>query len=329
MTFLIRVVFCYFGLEGIGKFAFRKYAHAYYNCAEMSFERFKEAKVDYAILDGIGLPICYLYRHFVELSLKCLFVKFVCTNEHEFRDYLNKGHDFVKLWMAIEHKLRELRDRVYSTFSLGCVEHYIKGFDKFDKNSMTLRYPVNKKLEPMNTDTKLDIYNLYNRMQELYMTFDALSNELDNQLFIDVDADKLDNFTAKYEELNPKMKTIIEEIDSVKDEKSEFSNFLERLKNSETSKVYSILEDCSDDEIILLDTLYCTGMTINTEVLRLPNNPYEACIDVTKKCILNMEYNGLEFGKPKNDQINIYGKQKTAIVNNVRKAMEKLNFIEE
>ena len=40
-----------------------------------------------------------------------------------------------------------------------------------------------------------------------------------------------------------------------------------------------------------------------------------------------MEYARLEFGKPMNDQINIYGKQKAVIVKNVRKAMEVLDFI--
>lgn len=62
--------FCHFGWEGIGSFAFWKYACAYYDCAEILFERFKESKGNYAILDGIGLPICFSYRHFIELSLK-------------------------------------------------------------------------------------------------------------------------------------------------------------------------------------------------------------------------------------------------------------------
>lgn len=40
-----------------------------------------------------------------------------------------------------------------------------------------------------------------------------------------------------------------------------------------------------------------------------------------------MEHDRLEFGKPKNDEINIYGKQKAVIVKNVRKAMEFLDFV--
>lgn len=319
--------FCHFGWEGIGEFAFWKYARAYYECAEILFERFKEAKGNYAILDGIGLPICFSYRHFIELALKHLFIKFVYTDDQELKNYLNKDHDLEELWLAIKNKLSELKKRVRSTVSLGCIEHYIKDFDKFDKNSMTLRYPVDKKLKPMKPETKLDIYNLHDRMQELYKALDDLSYELDNQLFIDVDTEKLNKFTAKYEELHPKIETIIDEIDSIKDEGSNSANFFERFKNCETSKIYSILKDCSDDELILLDTLYYTGRAIISEELRLPRNPYEARIDAMKKCILNMEYDGLEFGKPKNDQINIYGKQKAVIVETVRTAMKSLDFV--
>lgn len=319
--------FCHFGWEGVGGFAFWKYAQAYYDCAEILFVRFKESKGDYATLDGIGLPICFSYRHFIELTLKYIFIKFVCTNEQEYKDYLNKGHDLGELWNAIKSKLSELKKRVRSTVSLGCVEHYIKEFDKFDKSSMTLRYPVNKELKPMKPETKLDIYNLHDRMQELYKAFDDLAYELDNQLFINVNSDKLNKFTEKYEELHPKIETIINEIDSIYDEGLQSGNLLERIQDSETSKVYSILEDCSDDEIILLDTLYYTGRAINSEELRLPQNPYDARTDVKKKCILNMVCDGLEFGKPINDQINIYGKQKAVIVENVRKAMEVLDFI--
>lgn len=319
--------FCHIGWEGFGAFAFWKYACAYYESAEILFERFKEAKGDYATLDGIGLPICFSYRHFIELTLKFLFIKFVCTNEQEYKDYLNKGHDLVELWNAIKSKLSELRKRVRSTVSLGCVEHYIREFDKFDKSSMTLRYPVNKELKPMKPDTKLDMYNLHDRMQELYKALDDLAYELDNQLFVNVDSDKLNSFTGKYEELYSKIQAIINEIKSIDDEELTSGDIVERIQNSETSKICSIIKDCSDDVIILLDTLYYTGRAILSEELRLPKNPYDARADAKKMCILNMEYSGLEFGKPKNEQINIYSKKKSSIVENVCMAMKVLDFV--
>ena len=47
--------FCHFGWEGVGEFAFWKYACAYYESAKILFEKFKDAKGDNRILDGIGL----------------------------------------------------------------------------------------------------------------------------------------------------------------------------------------------------------------------------------------------------------------------------------
>ena len=40
--------FCHFGWEAIGEFAFWKYARAYYECAEILFERFKPQIRNYA-----------------------------------------------------------------------------------------------------------------------------------------------------------------------------------------------------------------------------------------------------------------------------------------
>lgn len=240
---------------------------------------------------------------------------------------MENGHDLNGLWKGVKKKLSELKKRVGSTVNIECVEHYIKEFDKFDKTSMTLRCPVNKKLEPMKPETRLDIYNLHDRMQELYNAFDGLSCDLDNQLLVDVDSDKLNKFAGRYEELRSKIETLIDEIDSINDEGMKSSNLLERIKNSETSKIVSILEDCSDDEIILLDTLYYTGRAIQSGELRLPKNKDEARADAMKKCILNMERDRLEFGEPKNEQINIYGEKKGVIVEYVRKAIEKLDIL--
>lgn len=55
--------FCHYGWEGQGSFAFWKYACAYYDSAESLFQKFLQSKGDFAILDGIGLTICFLYRH--------------------------------------------------------------------------------------------------------------------------------------------------------------------------------------------------------------------------------------------------------------------------
>lgn len=66
--------FCHYGWEGTGAFAFWKYANAYYDSAEVLYEKYTQSKGDYAILDGVGITIAFLYRHFVELTVKYLYI---------------------------------------------------------------------------------------------------------------------------------------------------------------------------------------------------------------------------------------------------------------
>lgn len=67
-----------------------------------------------------------------------------------------------------------------------------------------------------------------------------------------------------------------------------------------------IFNSCSDDELMMFDTLYYTGRALSCGELRLPKNPHDAKKDVAKMCVINMKHDGLEFGKPKNDTICIH-----------------------
>lgn len=52
----------------------------------------------------------------IEIALKHLFVKFVCTDDQEFKNYLSKGHDLKELWLAIKKKLSELKKREHTYY---------------------------------------------------------------------------------------------------------------------------------------------------------------------------------------------------------------------
>lgn len=318
--------FCHFGWEGVGSFALWKYACAYYDSAEILFQKFGESKGDFAVLDGIGLTICFSYRHFIELALKHLFVKFACSTEQEYKDYLEKGHNLYELWMVVKPKLKELKNRVGSTVDLGCLEHYIKEFHKFDESSMTLRYPINKDLKPSRPETKLDIINLHERMSEFYTAIDALSYELDNQLYGKVPEEKIKAFDEVYERLHERVIKVLEKLKAIKTTPFNIEDIFDRNKRNSASDTITILEACSGDELILLDTLYYTGRAIRSEELRLPKNPYEARADAKTMCVLNMMRDNLEFGKPANDQINIWGKQNVVLVDCIQKSLEVIDF---
>lgn len=318
-------MFCHYGWEGIGAFAFWRYATAYYDSAEILFEKFVKSAGQNDILDGTGITMCFLYRHFVELSIKYLYVKFVCTGEEEYKAFLNNGHKLNSLWNATKPKLIALKERVGSSVDLNVIEHYIQEFDIFDKDSMTMRYPVNKKdLSPMNECTRLDIINLHARVGDLYWAFYGLPNDLEGQLEEEVKQEKINEFLSYYNILRPRAFWLLEALKPLIASAHKGPIWLELsdIRPDEYNKQLELLDSCTDDELILFDTLYYTGRDILGGLLRLPLDAQEAKIDAIKMCILNMQRDNLEFGKPKNGEINIYGKSPSSIINCVSRALE-------
>ena len=320
--------FCYYGWEGIGSFAFWRYATAYYDSAEVLFEKFKASAGHNDILDGTGITMCFLYRHFVELSIKSLYARFVLTSEEDYKAFLNKNHNLYELWHSVKPKLSELKKKVGSSVDIGVLEHYIMEFDKFDKDSMAMRYPVKKKdLAPMHESARLDIFNLHDRVNELYLAFEGIASDLDNQLFDEVDEQKTDAFLDKYEELRHRVMWLIDKMKGGTQNKDKAVDTLDFSDLSTTPKDCMIeLYRCPDDEVIMYDTLYYTGRAIKSRQLRLPKNPYEAQKDAVKMCVLNMERDHLEFGKPKNSEVTICEKAPSSIYAYVSEAVKVIDW---
>lgn len=88
----------------------------------------------------------------------------------------------------------------------------------------------------------------------------------------------------------------------------------------------SLLLHCPDDEVIMFDTLYYTGRAVESGQQNLPKNPHEAKTDVVKMCIINMERDHLEFGKPKNNEICIYEKMASSIILYVSRAVALIDW---
>lgn len=322
--------FCHYGWEGEGAFAFWKYAQAYYNSAEILFDKFKESKGDYATLNGIGLTICFLYRHFVELSVKYLFVKFVAKDLIQYINYLEKGHNLKELWKATKPTLSKLRKRCGSSVSIGSLEHYIFEFDKFDQNEDAMRYPVKKDTSRMHDPSRLDIVVLHDRMLELYHAFEEITGDLENQLFDEVPEEKLELFKQKYEEMRFKIFSFISEMKKLSDigtdtvKKNKCHSLNDILAAPDPKMEY--LKKFTADELMMIDTLYYTGRMIKCQELRLPRNPHEAKMDVYKMCVINMMHDHLEFGTPINEEFNIWSKAENSIYSYVKEAVSVLEW---
>lgn len=118
------------------------YCHGYQQAADALVDVFLERYDNYsAYYESQAYPIIFLYRHYLELRLKELFIAY--------GDLLGdsidvSGHSLITLWQ----KVRE-RDKRVSTESspeidadMETIEDIIKQFDRIDPNSEVFRYPV-------------------------------------------------------------------------------------------------------------------------------------------------------------------------------------------
>ncbi len=325
--------FCYFGWEGTGCFAFSIYANSYFDSANALYEKIKQSSGDYRVIDGLGLAICFCYRHYVELELKYLHVKYGVKTEEGYKILLGIGHSLVKIWEETKPTIEYLHKRVGSSVDLDAIEHYIRAVHDFDSSSMSMRYPVEKNGKPMKPETRLDLPNLVNRMNELKDAFDKLDYEIDGQMLANVEDSKKQAFLGKYIELRLRLCDILEQLKPYDDSDStdfEYKHILDITadKVNKFQQIKMVFDNCSDDELIMLNTLFYTGSFIDGNQLHLPKSQSEAKEDVVKCCVLNMESCHLEFGKSKNNTVQLLSKQVGAIIKCVNISMQYLDFIE-
>ena len=309
--------FCYYGWEGTGAYAFWKYATAYFDNAEILFEKFVASAGHNDILDGTGITMCFLYRHFVELSLKHLYVKFAHPQKDEYKKFLENGHNLYKLWRDTKPVLSKLRKRTGSTVSIGVLEHYINEFDKFDPDAMAMRYPVKNDLKPMHESSRLDIYNLHERVNDLYWAIVGIANDLEGQMEGDVDQDKIDAFLADYERLRPRVLWLLDALKPfiAKEPKGLVWKSMGEIDIEEGMKYHDLFKQLSEEEMVMCDTLFYTGRAILDRQLNLPKSPYEAKTDAVKQCIINNK-----------DVLNFHTKMASTIASHIAKTMEVIDW---
>lgn len=322
--------FCHFGWEGTGAYAFYRYACAYYDSACALFDDIKSTDSN-DLIDGYGIAMCFAYRHFVELYLKYIYIKFVCNSDDDYKRFLNIGHNVVELWNESKPTLRTFKNRVGTSVSLGIVEHYIKEINKFDTDSMSMRYPIDKKLEPQQPQRHLDIQNLRDRMEELYSALGQMVWDFDNQITNVIPQEEIENFKAKYLELLPSVHKFLAEIEKYVDRSEyeiDFSSMEKGVDLSRNVIPLNLFDNYSDDEVMLFDVLYYVGRAIRGREVRLPIDPAERMIDVLKLCVLQIRRGHFEFGKPKNTEVNIYGKGASSVYDNIKATIDELNAVE-
>ncbi len=110
-------------------------------------------------LDSLIYPICFLYRHYLELTMKELIARGSRLTQGKY-DYPKDQHSLLELWEKCRELLLKLVDSV-SQETLDAVEETIVQM-KFDSNSQSFRYPETKKDTPtlLNSITHLNVRKL-------------------------------------------------------------------------------------------------------------------------------------------------------------------------
>jgi hypothetical protein len=134
---------------------------------------------DTSKLDTLVYPICFLYRHYIEIALKNIYLTNTKdTEEEKIQTLKSCQHNLLMVW----HKVKPL---IIADFPdddatiLDAVEDYIKQFCVADNSSFAFRYPINKELNFVNHREKyINLANLAERMDELASFLSAVCTEM-------------------------------------------------------------------------------------------------------------------------------------------------------
>ena len=146
---------------------FYGYVRGYKEAADATIRQALE-KGDPATLDTFVFPTCFLYRQYLELALKDIYLSNSKENRQAKIETLKTcQHNLLKIWAKVKPLI--ITDFPNNDRSvLSAVEDYIKQFAKADAGSFAFRYPVTKDLELINQQEKfINLVNLAERMNEL------------------------------------------------------------------------------------------------------------------------------------------------------------------
>lgn len=186
--------------------------------------------------------------------------------------------------------MKSNKDRVGSTVNIGCLEHYIHEIDSFDKNSMTVRYPLDKKLNQTNEEIRLDVNNLHDRMCEFHDALLQIDCDIDNQLKGDVAEELIAQFIEIYKHYNKKISSFLATAKSFADKEKDKCSYrpFDELESTfqDEDRLSDVLKVLDSDLLILLESLFYTGRAIHQRLLVLPKDRNDAAIDTVKSCVL-------------------------------------------
>lgn len=146
----------------------RLYAEGYYLGANLLVDETNEGNPSNILV----YPICFLYRHFIEIALKGIIERFGRLGYNVEIDQIRKTHDLATL-LNIAGKLT--KEHLYTSFS-GEAEQTIREMNNVDPKSQAFRYTTTKKGDQFFPDH--DVVGLGTLKDKMAKVYDELLGTL-------------------------------------------------------------------------------------------------------------------------------------------------------
>lgn len=178
---------------------FYPYVRAYTKSAEYLYDKICE---DNTLKDSLFIPMCYMYRNSIELSLKEILFEECSFNFQESLRHINKKkHKVLGLWNLIKAEIEEHANAPSDDETMINVEKYIFQLNDIDSSSDKFRYPTNKRLDlHFNKTKKFDMDNvnsLFTQLLWFLRSVDAMMSA-HNEWKSEMEADSRAEMEAAY-----------------------------------------------------------------------------------------------------------------------------------
>lgn len=258
-------------------FNFSNYSYAYRRAAEALYEQFVSHNGDYAMKDPMGITLTFMYRHYLELTTKFLYLKFKPyvigrrLGDDEIASFLHEtNHKLNDIWIRLKPVLDELSKKLKSTFDVKAFGHYISEFNRYDEFSMKMRYPVDKDGKPFETKSqRLDIKILHDYMEDCMNEVDNLVGQWDDQIYWDDDEETGNLFMEQYNDAKADVELFLvymakyaESYKRKHEEKGlKFKSLIDIAleRQPEEIAVIKFLQSLSDNHLLVIHNLYYIG----------------------------------------------------------------------
>lgn len=177
------------------------YVMAYTNSAKYLYELISN---DDVLKNDLFIPMCYLYRNAVEISLKeTLFEECSFESQEALRLMNKKKHKILGIWNLIKDEIEEHANPAKGDKTSENAFKYIQQLNSIDGGADLFRYPFSKSLNVyFKKKRKFDIDNVNNFFEELLSFLSGINGMLsaDNEIMADIKAEWEADMSSNYDD---------------------------------------------------------------------------------------------------------------------------------